>query len=313
MRSAATVLARLALAVGVVIVVATIAIAIPRWARPDLYVGETGLGGVLRAMERAFLHFDFGLACGWAGCPPVRDMWARGYVADLSMLAGTVVIGVGAGFTVGLWCASRAGARRARAVELVATILYCGPVYVFGFWVLLLFNGTFGHFPVPYFFDALPIWASPFTSPWDWVRTMLVPWLVAAAPLAAMCLRLVAALVREQLHSDHVRTAIAKGVPHRRVVRHHAGPFAHAATASFVGVSAPLVVLNLILVERVFAVPGFFLHTWRATGHSDSFRRPPVLDFEMLIGIAVWGSIFVVLLSLAVEFALLRLDPRIRH
>ena len=165
---------------------------------------------------------------------------------------------------------------------------------------------------MPYFFDAAPIWASPFTSPWDWFRTMLVPWLVAAAPLAAMCLRLVAALIREQLHSDHVRTAIAKGVPHRQVIRRHAGPFAHAATASFVGVSAPLVVLNLILVERVFAVPGFFLHTWRATGHSDSFRRQPVIDYEMLVGIAIWGSIFVVVLSLAVEFALLRLDPRIR-
>ncbi len=289
-----------------------IAIAIPRWARPDLYAGETGVDGVIRAMGRAFLHLDFGVACGWPGCPPVRDMWARGYVADVSMLLGTVAIGVGAGFALGLWCAARAGSRRARVLEVAATILYCGPVYVFGFWMLLLFNGTFGIVPVPYFFDAAPVWASPLSSPWDWFRTMLVPWVVAAAPLAAMCLRLVAALVREQLHTDHVRTAIAKGVPHRRVIRHHAGPFAHAATASFVGVTAPLVVLNLILVERVFAVPGFFVHTWRATGHSDSFRRPPVIDYEMLVGIAIWGSIFVVLLSLAVEFALLRLDPRIR-
>ena len=198
-------------------------------------------------------------------------------------------------------------------VEHSATLLYCAPVYVTGWAVLLLFHGTFGAVPLPYFFDAAPVWASPFEAPWDWFRTMLVPWLVAAAPLAAMCLRLVIVLVREQLESDPVRTAVAKGVSHKRVVRHHAGPFAHAATASLVGVSAPIVVLNLILVEHLFSVPGFFLHTWRASGHTDMPGRwPSFIDFEMLTGIAVWGSVFVVVLSLAMEFALLRLDPRVR-
>jgi peptide/nickel transport system permease protein len=139
-----------------------------------------------------------------------------------------------------------------------------------------------------------------------------VPWLVAAAPLAAMSMRLVIALVREQLHSDPVRTATAKGVSHKRVVRRHAGPYARAATASLVSVSAPIVVTNLILVEHTFSVPGFFLHTWKATGHSDNRRWPPFIDYEMLVGIAIWASLFVVVLSYAMEFALLRLDPRIR-
>ena len=83
--------------------------------------------------------------------------------------------------------------------------------------------------------------------------------------------------------------------------------------------SAPLVVINLILVERVFAVQGFFAYTWKATGRSadptsDGFAHgaPPTIDLEMLVGIAIWGSVFVVLLSFAMEFALLRLDPRVR-
>jgi ABC-type dipeptide/oligopeptide/nickel transport system permease component len=32
----------------------------------------------------------------------------------------------------------------------------------------------------------------------------------------------------------------------------------------------------------------------------------------MLVGIAIWASVFVVVLSFAMEFALLRLDPRLR-
>ena len=252
-------------------ITAALALAIPRWARPDLYPDEQGWGGLAHAMRRAFFHFDFGVACGWVGCPRVSDMWLRGYAADVWMLFGTVAIGIGAGFALGLWCAGRADSRRARVVESAAVVLYCAPVYVLGLGVLLLFNSTFGTLPLPYFFDASPNRASPLSSPWDWFRTLLVPCLVAAAPLAAMCARLAIALLREQQGTDHVRTAIAKGVPHKRVIRRHAGPFAHAATASLVGVSAPVVVINLILVERVFAVPGFFLHTWNATGRSDGY------------------------------------------
>ena len=302
----------------VVGITAALALAIPRWARPDLYPDEQGWGGLAHAMRRAFFHFDFGVACGWSGCPRVSDMWLRGYAADVWMLFGTVAIGVGAGFALGLWCAGRADSRRARVVESAAMVLYCAPVYVLGLGVLLLFHSTFGALPLPYFFDAAPIRASPLSSPWDWFRTLLVPCLVAAAPLAAMCARLVISLLREQQGTDHLRTAIAKGVPHKRVIRRHAGPFAHAATASLVGVSAPVVVINLILVERVFSVPGFFVHTWKATGHAegylDGFRggQSPSIDLEMLVGISIWASVFVVVLSFAMEFALLRLDPRVR-
>jgi ABC-type dipeptide/oligopeptide/nickel transport system permease component len=270
-------------------------------------------------MDRAFLHFDFGVACGWVACPRVHDMWLRGYAADVWMLFGTVAIGVGAGFALGLWCAARAGSRRARVVESAAVVLYCAPAYVLGLGVLLLFHPKFGTLPLPYFFDASPIRASPLSSPWEWFRSLLVPCLVAAAPLAAMCARLVIALLREQQGTDHVRTAIAKGVPHKRVIRRHAGPFAGAATASVVGVSAPIVVINLIVVERVFSVPGFFLHTWKATGHSgDGYQdglwggKPPSIDLEMLVAISIWASLFVVVLSFVMEFALLRLDPRVR-
>ena len=68
---------------------------------------------------------------------------------------------------------------------------------------------------------------------------------------------------------------------------------------------------NLILVERVFNVPGFFIHTWRASGHTDSFRKAAAIDWEMLIAISIWASVFVVTISLVIDYALLLLDPRI--
>ena len=316
---AKTLTLRTAQGLGVIALTAALALAIPRWAHPEMYPDEQGWGGLAHAMGRAFFHFDFGVACGWVGCPRVRDMWMQGYAADVWMLFGTVAIGVGAGFAAGLWCAGRADSRRARAVERAAAVLYCTPAYVLGLGVLLLFHPTSGTLPLPYFFDAAPIRASPLSSPWYWFRSLLVPWLVAAAPLAAMCLRLVVPLLREQQDTDHVRAAVAKGVPHKRVIRHHAGPFARATTASLVGVSAPIVVLNLIVVEQVFSVQGFFVNTLTATGrrgdgYQDGLRggTQPAIDLEMLVGITIWASVFVVVLSLAMEFALLRIDPRVR-
>jgi ABC-type dipeptide/oligopeptide/nickel transport system permease component len=283
--------------------------------RPDLYPGEAMVAGITGQLERAFLHFDFGVACGWPGCPKVRDMWALGYAADLWLIGGGLVLGVVGGLLGGVWCGMRPGARSARVLEGAATVVYCIPVYVIGLSLLTLFNPVFGLLHVPWFFDAEPRWASPLSSPLIWLRTFAVPWLVVAAPLAAMCLRLAVAMIREELVRDHVRTAFAKGLSTRKVVQRHAAPGSYVTTASFVGVSIPLVVINLILVERVFAVPGFFMYTWTATRHiqSGKARQDPVIDFPMMQAISVWAAVLIVVVAILVDLALARLDPRIRN
>src|SRR5829696_3248053 len=136
---------RIAQGFCVVGITAALALGIPRWAHPELYPDEQGWGGLAHAMRRAFFHFDFGVACGWVGCPSVHDMWLRGYAADVWMLFGTVAIGVGAGFALGLWCAGRADSRRARVVEGAAVVLYCTPAYVLALGVLLLFIRRSAH------------------------------------------------------------------------------------------------------------------------------------------------------------------------
>jgi hypothetical protein len=62
---AKTLTLRTAQAFCVVGITAALALAIPRWAFPELYPDEQGWGGLAHAMRRAFFHFDFGVACGW--------------------------------------------------------------------------------------------------------------------------------------------------------------------------------------------------------------------------------------------------------
>jgi peptide/nickel transport system permease protein len=302
---------RVAFGVLTLLAVAFITFGLARALIPERYPGPV-LGGTLDDLERGFLHFDWGVACGWPGCPSVRSMFARGFAADLWLIGGGLVFGITAGVLGAMWCARRPGTRRARAVEALATATYCTPVYVIGLVLLLLFNSKYGVVGIPAFFEAKPAWAEPWTDPWLWFKVLAVPWLVLAAPLAAMCLRLTLALLRQDENAPHVQTAYAKGVTSRRIMSRHVGPAAYTQTASFVGVSIPPIVLNLILVETVFAVPGFFTNTQRATGRVLDFEGNPVTDYPMIQALSLWAAVLIVVLGIAVDLVLVRLDPRIR-
>jgi peptide/nickel transport system permease protein len=307
-------LRRLAFAPVVLVVVAAVTYGTPRVLRPDRYPGEGLVSGIGRDLDRVFLHLDFGCAVMLRGCPSIHDLWVRGLVYDLWLLAGALVIGTAGGILTGVWCASHSRTLRARALEASASLALCAPVFFVGLFVLYAFNPTYGWLPLPAFFDAEPAWVSPWSAPWDWFRQLLMPWLVLAAPLGAMCLRLTLLATREAMDEDFVRTARAKGLGPAGVVRGHAAPISFPGTFSFVGVSAPLIITNMVLVERTFSVPGFFKYTWRAAGHENLSvaARDPVPDFAMLCALGLWGAVLLIVLGLIADAIVSRLDPRVR-
>jgi ABC-type dipeptide/oligopeptide/nickel transport system permease component len=107
-----------------VVAVIVIAYGMMRALRPELYPGEGLVEGTWSDLERALLHFDFGGACMFVGCPPIRDLWLRGYGADLWLLGGGFVIGIAGGVTGGVWCAMRPRTLSARMLEAAAMLLY---------------------------------------------------------------------------------------------------------------------------------------------------------------------------------------------
>jgi peptide/nickel transport system permease protein len=110
---------------------------------------------------------------------------------------------------------------------------------------------------------------------------------------------------------EWVRTAEAMGLPHGRVVRKHAAPSAFPTVASLFGASAPILVLNIVLVEYVFSVPGFFRHMRHALGQGEGLSDK-FADIPMLQAIALWAAVLIVALSLIGDLAIMRYDPRIR-
>ena len=286
--------------------------------RPDLYpAGDPLPAGIVHDLDRALLHLDLGCAPpGGTGsgarpsgkCLPVRVLWQRGMAADIWLLVGSILVGGVGGVLAGLWCAGHPRTRVARALQAGAALAYCAPAYVVGLALLYLFNPDTGFVHLPFFFDAAPRWASPFTDPWTWLRTLLVPWLVLAAPLAGMCLRLTLAMAREITEEDYVRTAVAKGLPPGRVMRRHVGRPTFGATISFAPVTLPLFLTNVALVEQVFSVPGFFHYVWEAIGHNNE----SAINLPIIIAAALWTTVLLIVLSMIADTILGQLDPRVR-
>jgi peptide/nickel transport system permease protein len=310
---------RIVFAPVVLIAVAVVIYGGLRILRPDLYPpGDSLLGGIVHDLDRALLHLDFGCAPpggrtgttakGSGICTPIRVLWQRSMAADIWLLAGSIVVGVVGGVLGGLWCAGHPRTRRAHALQTGAVLAYCAPVYFVGLVLLYLFNPVLGIFPVPGFFDAVPRWASPFTDPWTWLRALLVPWLVLAAPLAGMCLRLTLAMAREITQEDYVRTAVAKGLTTKMVMRRHVGRPTVGATVSFAPVSLPLFLTNVMLVENVFSVPGFFHYVWEAIGHNGQ----SAINLPIIIAAALWTTVLTIVLGMLADAILGQVDPRVR-
>ena len=133
----------------------------------------------------------------------------------------------------------------------------CAPVYVVGLMSLLLFGAGLGM--VVESGIAIPTSYTPFRdNPLGWAAS-LAGALARARPAAGRRLPADDALaMHEVLDEDYLRTARAKGVRPNRVIRRHAVPSAVAPVFALTGVTMPIVITNLVLIEQVFSVPGVF-------------------------------------------------------
>src|SRR3954452_22687599 len=175
--------------------------------RPDLRAGDHRFILVVFGdfLQSAFLHFDFGVS-RTGGNREVRDLIRQGLPADLSLLAGGLVVGLVGGIAGGAVCAARPRTFLARALETVAVLFMCAPVYVVGLMLLLLFGAGLGL--VVDSGLAIPTSYTPFRDdPLAWARSLLVPRLVLGLPLAGVCLRMMRSAMHEVREEDYLRTA----------------------------------------------------------------------------------------------------------
>jgi peptide/nickel transport system permease protein len=291
---------RILASAGVVVLCTAAIWLLLHWLRPEAFQGEGALlPGLGRYLRDAFLHFDLGVSRGLNR--PVADVVREGLPADVQLLVGGVVTGLAAGIAGGTYCAARPDSAPAHVLHVVAMVGVCAPVYVVGLLTLLLFGSHIGRLADL----GIPLTYTPFGSaPGRWLTSMVVPWLVVGFPLAGGALRVMRAQTVEIRDEDYLRTARAKGLSEREVFRRHALRPAVAPVLSMAGATANATLLNMVLVERAFSIPGVFQHL---TGAMDRG------DFSILFALTIEGAIIVCAANLAADLALMAVDPRVRR
>src|SRR5204863_2316944 len=128
------------------------------------------------------------------------------------------------------------------------------------------------------------------------------PTITLSLPFAAYIARLTRMGMIEQLASDYVRTARAKGLSESRVVFRHALRNAFLPVLSFLGPATALAMTGSFVVERVFTIPGMGQHFVNAVQNKDLF---------LIIGIVLIYATMLILFNLAVDVLYRWVDPRI--
>jgi peptide/nickel transport system permease protein len=296
------ILTRLLSVVAVVVSVTVITFLTIHLLRPESFAFDQRplLTQLVDYLDRVFLHGDFGTSWDKQG-RPVSELLRKGLPADVALLAGAMVLGTIIGMVGGAICARRPSSLVARLLGAGAAFFIIAPVYWVGLMLILTFGAGFGLIPIPFF--ETNIYEPISADPWNWFRSLAVPWLVLSLPLAALCLRMTRAAMVDVEHEDYLRTALAKGLSEREVVRRHALPVASSPVFTMVGVNMATLVTNVVLVEHAFSVPGVFRNTTSAMNDA---------NFPLVQGMVIAAAVLVVVANLVVDVVQAAIDPRVR-
>ncbi|GIH97515.1 ABC transporter permease [Planobispora siamensis] len=202
------------------------------------------------------------------------------------------VIGVG----LGLYAALRRGRAQDTMVLASTLVLISVPTLVTGFVLQLLLGVKLKQSTGIEFF--------PISGVADGLHSYLLPAFVLAGTSIAYLTRLTRTSLAETLRADYIRTAVAKGMPRRRVVGRHALRNALIPLVTYLGADLGTLMGGAVITETIFNLPGIGQELFRSVYE----RQQPVV-----VGIVTLLVLVYILANLIVDLLYAVLDPRIRY
>jgi peptide/nickel transport system permease protein len=217
--------------------------------------------------------------------------------ATLSLSIGAGLIWLALGIAVGVISALNAGGFIDRGVTVLALIGVSTPVFFIGAVGLYYLA-----FKIPLFPNGGYVGLTK--NPLDWLRHMILPWITLSVLFIGVYSRVLRSTMLDTMHEDFVRTARAKGLGERQVLRRHVLRNSLIPIVSLWGLDfAAVIGGGAILTESVFNLQGVGQYA------AQSIKA---LDVPPILVIVMFGSFFVVVLSAVTDVLYALLDPRIR-
>ena len=214
----------------------------------------------------------------------------------LSMVFGSLIVALAIGSAFGVLAALKAGRWPDRTITVASSLGLAVP----NFWIGLVLA-----YYVGVKLQWLPaIW--PTTRPDSlarWVEALILPCVALGISASAAIARQARSSMIGVLQRDYVRTALAKGLPVRRVVSRHAIRNAAIPVVTLAGFQTSALIGGSIFVEFVFNVPGL-----------GRFGVDAILRQNMpaLLGFVMVTAAVVVIVNIVLDLSYAWLNPKVR-
>jgi peptide/nickel transport system permease protein len=224
-----------------------------------------------------------------------------GLPATFSLAIGAGVIWFGFGVLVGTISAVKAGRFSDRVITALALIGISLPVAWLGL-LLRFFLAGDGGSGVSWFPDGSYVPLAQ--NPAQWFYHLILPWFTLAVLFIGFYGRVLRSNILDTINEDFVRTAKAKGLSTRQILVKHVLRASLIPIVTLFGLDfASVLGGGAIITETVYNLHGV---GWYAAQSIQNQDLPP------LMGVTLFGAMFIVVFSLLVDVFYAYLDPRIR-
>jgi peptide/nickel transport system permease protein len=226
---------------------------------------------------------------------PIADIFKSALPITVELIVLGLLIAVLIGVPLGVISA----VRRNSASDYISRVGGLAGISIPNFWLatlLLLFFSRIFHWVPPLQYVSF------FDDPWHNLQEFFMPAIAISVFTLAIVMRMVRATMLDVLNLDYVRTARAKGVPRRRVIRKHALRNALIPVITVVGFEVGVLIGGAAVVEIIFGLPGVGYTLLNAISQRD---YPVIQNATLLI-----AAVFVVV-NVVVDLVYGFLDPRI--
>ncbi|MEV6576734.1 ABC transporter permease [Streptomyces sp. NPDC051582] len=255
--------------------------------RKDLYLDRPLWEQYLHYMGQIF-QGDFGTAFNGQ---PVTELMASAFPVTLRLTIVAIFFEIVIGITLGVVSGLRRGKSVDTTVLVLTLVVISVPTFVTGYLLQYLFGVKWG-------------WVRPTVSPDAPFNQLILPGIVLALVSLAYVTRLSRTSIAENVKADYVRTAVAKGLPRRRVVTRHLLRNSLIPVVTFIGTDIGALMGGAIVTERIFNIHGVGYQLYQGILRNNS---PTVVGFVTILVIVF------LLANLLVDLLYAVLDPRIRY
>ena len=267
----------------------------------DLIEAERKRLGLDKPLYSQFADYMLGLArldlgnSLWTGEPVAKEITLRmGVSFQIALMAGVIAILIA--IPLGTISALYRDSWIDHLVRVAAVSGLAVPAFWLGMLIILALLSLFNWLPK---IGYVPIWQDPIAN----LSVTIWPAASVGYRYAAVATRMMRSSLLEVLREDYIRTARAKGVFTRLIMRRHALRNALLPVVTVIGLEFAFLIGGLVVTEQVFNINGIGKLFVDATARG---------DFNLLQGLVLFIATIFIFINLFVDLLYGWLDPRIR-